>query len=94
MAGVSDIQNIIISVGGTMAFLIGIIGLLNFANTILTSLFSRRQEFALIQSVGMTGKQLRRLLCMESCLYIIFSVLIAVPFALLLPQQLFVPYVK
>ena len=80
MAGVSDIQTIIISVGGTMAFLIGIIGLLNFANTILTSLFSRRQEFALMQSVGMTGKQLRRLLCMESCLYIIFSVVIAVPF--------------
>ncbi len=80
MAGVSDIQTIIISVGGTMAFLIGIIGLLNFANTILTSLFSRHQEFALLQGVGMTGKQLRRLLCMESCLYIIFSVVIAVPF--------------
>ena len=55
------------------------IGLLNFANTILTSLFSRRQEFALMQSVGMTGKQLRRVLCTESCLYIAFAVVIAVP---------------
>ena len=79
MAGVSDIQNIIFSVGGAMAFLIGMIGLLNFSNTILTSLFSRRQEFALIQSVGMTGRQLRRLLCMESCWYIVLSAVIAIP---------------
>lgn len=91
MAGVSDIQNIIVSVGGTMALLIGVIGLLNFFNTILTSMFSRRQEFALIQSVGMTGKQLRRLLCMESCWYIVLAVVAAVPLCVGIAEMLVRP---
>lgn len=65
MAGVTDIQNIVVSIGGTMAFIIGLIGVLNFANTMLTSIFTRRREFATLQSVGMTGRQLLKMLRRE-----------------------------
>ena len=52
LAGVTDIKNTIISIGGTIAFIIGIIGVLNFINTILTSILICRRELAILQSVG------------------------------------------
>lgn len=82
MAGASDIQNIVVSVGGTMAFIIGMIGVLNFINTILTSIFTRKKEFAILQSIGMTGRQLMQMLCLEGCHYMILSVMLSVPLCL------------
>lgn len=59
-------------VGTFMSVVIGIIGLVNFVNVILTSIISRRKEIATMQSIGMQGKQLRKMLCTEG---IIFSLL-------------------
>lgn len=41
------------------------VGLVNFINMILASIISRRKEIATIQSIGMQGKQLRKMLCTE-----------------------------
>lgn len=45
-----------------MALIIGSVGILNFVNTILTSIFTRRRELATLQSVGMTGRQMMKML--------------------------------
>ncbi|MGL6201649.1 MAG: ABC transporter permease [Lachnospiraceae bacterium] len=82
MAGTTDIQNIVVSVGGTLAFIIGLIGVLNFVNTILTSIFTRRRELAILQSIGMTGRQLMKMLCMEGCYYTVISAIISIPLCL------------
>lgn len=83
MAGVADIQKIVVSIGGTMAFIIGLIGILNFINTMLTSIFTRRREFATLQSVGMTGRQLLRMLRSEGCAYVVLATAVALPLSLL-----------
>lgn len=79
IAGATEIQKTVVSVGGTIAFIIGLIGVLNFANTILTSIFTRRRELATLQSVGMTRKQLVTMLCWEGRNYIILSAITSVP---------------
>ena len=91
MAGVTDIQNVVVSIGGTMAFIIGLIGILNFINTMLTSIFTRRREFATLQSVGMTGRQLLKMLRQEGCAYVILASMVAVPLSLLGAIQIIRP---
>lgn len=65
-------------VGGLLAFILGLIGILNFINTIITSILSRRRELAMIESVGMTGKQLRQMLTFEGLYYGGFTIAAAV----------------
>lgn len=62
-------KNTILSIGGMLSGIIGFIGLLNFINAMLTSMIARRKEFATLQSIGMTRKQLRKMLCYEGCCY-------------------------
>ncbi|MGM1048840.1 MAG: ABC transporter permease [Bacillota bacterium] len=62
-------QNMVIIVGSAISFVIGLIGILNFINSILTSILSRRLEFAMLQSIGMTGRQLKRMLLYEGGYY-------------------------
>lgn len=71
-----EMQNMFLIVGGALSFIIGIIGLLNFINSILTSILSRRKEFAMLQSIGMTDKQLCRLLMYEGLFYALCTIII------------------
>ncbi len=52
-------------VGGALCALLALIGLLNFINATATDLLTRRQETAMLQAVGMTGGQLKRMLIFE-----------------------------
>ncbi len=63
------LRNTVIIVGGVLSLIIGLIGILNFINSMLTSILTRRREFAMLQSIGMTSKQLRRMLIAEGILY-------------------------
>ena len=54
-------------VGGMLTLVIGIIGILNFINSILTGIVTRQKEFAMMESIGMTKKQLTRMLIYEGC---------------------------
>lgn len=47
-----------------------VFALINLANTLITNLLTRQQEFGVFQSVGMSGRQLSRMLSFE-CLYYI-----------------------
>ncbi len=47
----------------------GLVGVLKFFNAVLTGILTRRREFAVLQSIGMTGKQLKRMLVYEGLLY-------------------------
>ncbi len=52
-------------VGYSLCGIVALIGLLNYANTVLTGVIARRRELAAMESVGMTRRQLRRLLLAE-----------------------------
>ena len=55
--------------GGALSFIVGLVGVLNFFNAILTGITVRKREFAVLQSIGMTGKQLKTMLVYEGLLY-------------------------
>lgn len=69
--------------GGALSFIVGLVGVLNFLNAILTGIFTRRREFAVLQSVGMTGKQLKTMLVIEGLLYALGSVVISLALCVL-----------
>ncbi len=58
-------------VGGLIGIIFGAAGVLNLVNTIITSILARRHEFATMQSIGMTARQLTRMLIWESVYYAI-----------------------
>lgn len=62
-------RNMVLLVGGALGGVIGLIGILNFVNGVLTSIVARKKEFAIVQSVGMTRRQLKKLLCCEGMCY-------------------------
>lgn len=62
-------QNMLITIGGILSFIVGLIGVLNFFNSNMTSVFTRYQEFAMLQSLGMTKKQLLKVLIYEGLYY-------------------------
>ncbi len=55
----------------------GLIGFLNMANTIITRIITRRQELGILQAVGMTNRQLNKMLQMEGLLFTAGTVFIA-----------------
>jgi putative ABC transport system permease protein len=71
-------QNMFLLVGSVLSFIIGIIGILNFINSILTSIISRRREFAMLQSIGMTKKQLNKMILLEGLFYAIITISISI----------------
>ena len=77
-------QSMFLLVGGLLCFIIGIVGILNFINAIMTGILSRQREFAVLQAVGMTGKQLKTMLIYEGLFYSLGSALIALVLALVL----------
>lgn len=65
-------------IGSLLGLTLGIIGILNFINTIVTSVLSRKQEFAMMEAVGLTKRQLKTLLCYEGAFYIIVTIIASV----------------
>lgn len=61
--------------GFAISLIIAFVGILNFINSMLTAIVSRRKEFAMIQSVGMTKRQLRNMLIDEGLSYACITLL-------------------
>lgn len=55
--------------GYAISVVIALVGVLNFVNSMVTAILSRRREFAMIQSIGMTKRQLRTMLTLEGLYY-------------------------
>ena len=55
--------------GFAVSLIIAFVGILNFVNSMVTAIVSRQKEFAMIQSVGMTKRQLRNMLTCEGMYY-------------------------
>lgn len=61
--------NIIFMVGGMIAVIFALAGLVNFTNMMVTNIVTRRHEFAAMQSIGMTSRQLRIMMIWEGLYY-------------------------
>lgn len=64
--------------GNAISLIIALVGVLNFVNSMVTAIVSRKREFAMIQSVGMTKRQLRKMLVSEGLFYAGITLLVSV----------------
>lgn len=62
---------------------ITLIGVTNIFNTITTNMILRSKEFAMLKSVGMSGKEFNKMIRLESIMYGAKSLLIGIPLGLL-----------
>lgn len=67
-------KNTIRIIGLFLSVLVGIIGISNMVNTVATDVLARKIEFAAMQSIGMTKKQMRHMIFMQSIKYAYLSV--------------------
>ena len=66
--------------GMFLAAIVGLIGIANLINTVTTDVMARKLEYAAMQSIGMTGKQMERDISTKYARYILKSVGIAAVF--------------
>ncbi len=64
-----DAKLIMYILGGGVALILALIGVLNFVNVMATGVIARKLEFAMLESVGMTKRQIRRMLVLEGLGY-------------------------
>ena len=77
-------RNMFTLLGGVLCVITGLVGILNFFNSIMTGMMSRRYEFAVLQSIGMTGKQLRSMLIYEGLLYAAYAILLSIVLSIII----------
>lgn len=75
-----DMVMIVAVIGIALAAVIALIGILNFTNAMITEVISRKREFAVLQSIGMTNSQLRKTLIFEGLCYVAASGAVSVVF--------------
>lgn len=62
--------------GGGIGFILILIGILNFVNVMVTGVNSRMKELAVMESIGMTKKQIKKMLTYEGGYYAIISIVL------------------
>ncbi len=79
-----QLQRVYLIVGGVLSFILALIGILNFINVMITSILSRRQELAMMESIGMTGYQQKRMLQYEGLIYGILTMAVSCTLGMLI----------
>lgn len=57
-------------IGAVLSSILAAIGILNFINVVVTGIFTRQKELAMLNAIGMSGKQMKKMLIWESAVYI------------------------
>ncbi|MCI8484091.1 MAG: ABC transporter permease [Lachnospiraceae bacterium] len=74
MKQIQDSQGSMFQIGTVISLLLLSVGMLNYGNTMAGSIQHRRLSFSIMESVGMSGKQIVKLLIREGILYAAGSV--------------------
>ncbi len=70
----NELVGMITITGTGLSGIIGLIGILNFINVIITSITTRKREFAMMEAIGMTKRQLKGMLRTEGIFYPVLSI--------------------
>ena len=81
-------RSMFLTLGGALSFIVGLVGVLNFVNAVLTGIITRKREFAVLQAIGMTGRQLKTMLMLEGLLYTLLSIIFSLLLSLILSPVL------
>lgn len=66
---VKKAQGNMMEVGMGIVLILAFIGIMNYVNTLVGNIRSREVEISVMESIGMTGKQVRRMLVLEGLLF-------------------------
>ena len=66
----------VLVLGGSISFVIALIGILNFVNVMSVSVVARKRELATLESIGMSHKQVRKMLISEGLYYAIITLVL------------------
>ncbi len=61
----ADLKMMFAVIGGVLIGIIAVIGILNFINSVLAGIIGRKTEFAILEAIGMTKSQLKKMLMVE-----------------------------
>ncbi len=75
-------------VGLVSSLILGGIGILNLINMILTSVIARQKEFASMRSIGMTQRQLQRMVVYEGICYAVLAGVVGIALSAVLSLTL------
>lgn len=76
MRTIQESQGEMMEIGVIIALLLLLVGVLNYTNTIASSIQNRKLTFSVMESIGMSKKHINKLLIREGVLYALFSVFI------------------
>ena len=71
----TDAKLMLYILGGGVALVLAFIGVLNFTNVMATGVMARKRELAMLESIGMTERQMRQMLITEGLGYGLITVL-------------------
>ncbi|MEG0958932.1 MAG: FtsX-like permease family protein [Erysipelotrichaceae bacterium] len=74
--------------GMCFAFILVMIGIMNYINVIVTNMNSRQKELSVLEAVGMSKYQLKKLIIYESLYYVLISLLLLMTVGLALTKIL------
>lgn len=74
--GMRDAKEILLLLGGGMSAVLGIIGLLNFVNVMSVGVLARRRELSTMEAVGMSRRQVHRMVVHEGLIYGVVTLMI------------------
>ncbi|MHB8061067.1 MAG: ABC transporter permease [Ruminiclostridium sp.] len=75
MEELNGAKMVLFVLGGSVALVIALIGILNFVNVMSVSIMVRKRELATLESIGMSRKQIRKLLICEGLVYAVITLI-------------------
>lgn len=75
-------KNVFTLLGLLLSSIIGFIGIMNFFNAIYNGIITRKVELAMLESIGMTKKQIHRMLMLEGLLYVLGTAIFSLAISL------------
>ena len=76
-------------IGNSITIMLWIMGILNFISVMITEIFARQHEFALLESVGESEKQIKRELMAEGGIYAVNTFVLVSTFGSIIIYGLF-----
>lgn len=83
----ATIRQVGISIIGVTLFLL-LFSIITFASTIITNIATKKREYAMLQSIGMTWKQTEKMALCESCVVAVGSLILTLILGIILGQIL------
>ncbi len=93
-AEMRDSKVMLYILGGGVAFILALIGILNFINVMASEIISRKKEFAMLESIGMTYKQVKNMLVLEGFGYGFLTLLLVGIFGNIITYSIFLLFKK